>query len=685
MKNKEESARKIKSVRMFNEENQYKSSQNLTINSNQTKNFLNKLNLQKKNNSFKKLNYLINLNPEKKMNFPNLALKSKNSLNFKEDEYHINNFTVKECYDSSNKFSAVLTDESQDKLKNSFKKVDIKASKYSEGLLNRNIDENFNKKSESKNSNNINNNEEISENKITFKKIILRKTTSGIQEQYHKNDFSYVNSIKYLNTDTDINRYKNDIYNKNKNYEKFNHFVFPNRRTRNEFDNFSKNITVDTKIISFDKDYISEMKNTNEGDRNEDINGKQLDDKDNNNIVNEFIESNNNDLNEANKFYNKILYNDRLDEHQINKINNANNNSEYRFLKVFSNTPVKINSVGKKLENYITNHYDENRKTTSHKNSPFQEKNSIPKIKQIEKKNNNLKRDNLKLLSEEKAKKNMSKLNQNIDLSNKINCKNDSEQINKSANSGNNGNIIESKESIISNSNNRIITSFLPHEKLKEKFKNCPTSGTISVSSLISNKNIPINVSNIELKFTGYESTKYSRKPANIIRAYAANTYQGLIRKYNEDRVSIVLNIAKTNNFICDYWPKISFFGIYDGHGGCTCADFLKDKLHTYIISDDNFPKNPFEAINNGFQKAESEFIEKYAMNEEYKLLDKSGSCAIIALIIDQDCYVANVGDSRALLSCNGGKDIKVLTCDHKPNEEIENKRIIENGGKIYQ
>ena len=31
--------------------------------------------------------------------------------------------------------------------------------------------------------------------------------------------------------------------------------------------------------------------------------------------------------------------------------------------------------------------------------------------------------------------------------------------------------------------------------------------------------------------------------------------------------------------------------------------------------------------------------------------MDKSGSCAIITLIVDEAVYVANVGDSRAILS----------------------------------
>lgn len=65
--------------------------------------------------------------------------------------------------------------------------------------------------------------------------------------------------------------------------------------------------------------------------------------------------------------------------------------------------------------------------------------------------------------------------------------------------------------------------------------------------------------------------------------------------------------------------------------------------------------------------------------------LDKSGSCAVVVLIVDDICYVANVGDSRAVLSCEGGDKIFPLSKDHKPGMEEEQKRIISNGGKIYQ
>ena len=53
-------------------------------------------------------------------------------------------------------------------------------------------------------------------------------------------------------------------------------------------------------------------------------------------------------------------------------------------------------------------------------------------------------------------------------------------------------------------------------------------------------------------------------------------------RNYNEDRVAIILNIMKpkSKEGKIDYWPKCSFFGIYDGHGGNQCAEFLRDYLH---------------------------------------------------------------------------------------------------------
>ena len=66
------------------------------------------------------------------------------------------------------------------------------------------------------------------------------------------------------------------------------------------------------------------------------------------------------------------------------------------------------------------------------------------------------------------------------------------------------------------------------------------------------------------------------------------------------------------------------------------------------------------------------------------KKREKSGSCAIVLLTVDDILYVANVGDSRAILSAQGGTKIYSLSKDHKPNDASEKQRILEAGGEIY-
>ncbi|CAG9330734.1 unnamed protein product [Blepharisma stoltei] len=181
---------------------------------------------------------------------------------------------------------------------------------------------------------------------------------------------------------------------------------------------------------------------------------------------------------------------------------------------------------------------------------------------------------------------------------------------------------------------------------------------------------------------TPSDQTKCSLKESGSVKAYAASTNQGLIRNYNEDRVSIILNIMKPPNRSGEPWPRCSFFGVYDGHGGAACADFLRDNLHQYVIRNHYFPHNPKEAIRNGFEAAERAFLELAERNQP---VERSGSCANVVLIVGDNCYVANVGDSRAVMSGDGGTKIYPLSKDHKPCEEKERQRIINNGGKVYQ
>ena len=50
-------------------------------------------------------------------------------------------------------------------------------------------------------------------------------------------------------------------------------------------------------------------------------------------------------------------------------------------------------------------------------------------------------------------------------------------------------------------------------------------------------------------------------------------------------------------------------------------------------------------------------------------------------LIIDDNVWIANTGDSRACISSNNGELFESLTQDHKPSELPEKTRIIQAGG----
>jgi len=94
--------------------------------------------------------------------------------------------------------------------------------------------------------------------------------------------------------------------------------------------------------------------------------------------------------------------------------------------------------------------------------------------------------------------------------------------------------------------------------------------------------------------------------------------------------------------------------------------------LHQYVIKEAVFPARPVEALQRGFAKAERKFFEQAYSKEAQSIVDKSGSCAIVVLIVGSICYVANVGDSRALLSGHGGDKIYALSRDHKPGDDEE-------------
>ena len=204
----------------------------------------------------------------------------------------------------------------------------------------------------------------------------------------------------------------------------------------------------------------------------------------------------------------------------------------------------------------------------------------------------------------------------------------------------------------------------------------------------------PIELDIMNIKMNNFIPGRISSKSFGLINSYAANTNQGIDRNYNDDRVKIMINMNKPINYINKApWPLISYFGIFDGHNGDQCAEFLRQNLLQYIYTNPNFPKNIEKSIKEGFIKADEDFLRNNNnnnyndLNYNYNSInyDNSGSCGLILLIVDTKIYIANVGDSRCIVSCNNGKIKKDVTRDHKPEFPYEKKRIYNNGGNIYR
>ena len=196
-------------------------------------------------------------------------------------------------------------------------------------------------------------------------------------------------------------------------------------------------------------------------------------------------------------------------------------------------------------------------------------------------------------------------------------------------------------------------------------------------------KQIHLSSELLNKDYTFYEKASFSNKSIGSLKSYGYNTFHGLFKEINEDKIIVINQIKKPASSKMKTWPKISYFGIFDGHGGEGCSEFLKNNLLNYLIDNKNFPFDIKTGLTESFEKAEEEFF-KLKCSGDIEHCDKSGSCALVSILFDNKIYIANLGDSRAIMSMNSGTKVKQLTNDHKPDNPKEFERVIKNGSKIY-
>eukprot|EP00943_MAST-04B_sp_MAST-4B-sp1_P009687 g9687.t1 len=158
---------------------------------------------------------------------------------------------------------------------------------------------------------------------------------------------------------------------------------------------------------------------------------------------------------------------------------------------------------------------------------------------------------------------------------------------------------------------------------------------------------------------------------------WASSAMQGW-RVNMEDADIAVTKVSK--------FDQLSFFGVFDGHGGDLTSKYCGEHLVETIVE-----QPPFQKLTNALESKlleEALHVAHFRMDEKLKRLpamsqgDTSGSTGITGFVTPNNIIVANCGDSRSVL-CREGGTAEEMSRDHKPTNPLELKRIENSGGHV--
>jgi len=149
-------------------------------------------------------------------------------------------------------------------------------------------------------------------------------------------------------------------------------------------------------------------------------------------------------------------------------------------------------------------------------------------------------------------------------------------------------------------------------------------------------------------------------------------------RPYMEDGHRIIDPLLSTGRNGEDCW---GYYSVFDGHGGREETKYCETKMHEVVLAELNGlapGKDARDALVAAFRKVDSQLAMMGAWN--------SGCTATVALVHRQAgskprLFVANVGDSRAVLVGSGGA--RRVSTDHRACDAAEARRVAEEGGIV--
>jgi serine/threonine protein phosphatase PrpC len=139
----------------------------------------------------------------------------------------------------------------------------------------------------------------------------------------------------------------------------------------------------------------------------------------------------------------------------------------------------------------------------------------------------------------------------------------------------------------------------------------------------------------------------------------------------SDEGVEVMHNPGRKNKRVK---MPVTWFGIFDGHGGDKASQYCADWLSSYAKNEEAFPHDLGYAMKNAFTAIDDDFV-----GTGYP--DGSTACAV-SMVGGRRIVCANAGDSRAIVVRKDGSVVR-LSRDHKPGMPDETRRISELGGRV--
>ncbi|XP_041378111.1 integrin-linked kinase-associated serine/threonine phosphatase 2C-like [Gigantopelta aegis] len=144
-----------------------------------------------------------------------------------------------------------------------------------------------------------------------------------------------------------------------------------------------------------------------------------------------------------------------------------------------------------------------------------------------------------------------------------------------------------------------------------------------------------------------------------------------------------------------DLHPSIhhlSLYCVFDGHGGSRASRFASESLRVNLRT--YFPKGDVDSVEkemkkcfiDAFKKTDEDFLKNAAKS---KPSWKDGTTAVVVLVVNDTLFIANLGDSKAVLcryKPDQDKCVPIpLSADHSPSLYEERMRIQKTGGHVRE